>query len=357
MKSANLFERSTLHADVQAVRVATVQAEPAWWDLKAGVSKTISIIKEAAANGAEVIGFPESFIPGYPMVIWTHGFNPEFLAKFKANALDVRSDEFKSILEAAKNAGIWVVLGFTEREAGTMYGAQVIINAQGVVVLHRRKIKATGQERTIWGDGPADSIQSVVSGPDGIKLGALNCWEHLQPLLRYYGYHQGVQLQISSWPLFLSMKQDGHTDFQSSGEGNALQAQFTALEGQTFVISSTQILRPENVEICGLTGVSGWEKGGGGFAAIYGPDGKQLTPPTQPDEETILYAEVDTNQVLVAKLLADPVGHYFSLSSSRPDLLSLKANPRPHPFVTEGEPEADATLLRRLHNIPVEIPL
>ncbi|KAJ7054675.1 putative nitrilase [Mycena amicta] len=328
------------------MKVAAVQAEPVWWDLKACVAKTISIIKEAASNGAELIGFPESFIPGYPMAIWTQGYDTAFLGKFQANTLSVESDEFKDILAATKEAGIWVVLGFTEREGGSMYGGQVVINSDGVVVVHRRKIKATGQERTIWGDGPADSTRNVVDGPNGIKIGALNCWEHLQPLLRYYTYSQGVQVHVSSWPLFLSKSgENSDLDPQFSSEWNGFQSQFTAMEGQTFVISSTQTLKAENVEISGLGGVSIWEKGGGGFAAIYGPDGTRLTPPTKPDEEIILYADIDVKNTKLAKLLADPVGHY-----SRPDLLSLKVNSTPRPHVIKGNSDgSEATLLRRLH--------
>jgi predicted amidohydrolase len=90
-------------------RVAAIQAEPAWWDLKAGVTKTISLIKEAASNGAELIGFPESFIPGYPMAIWARPFDPAFLVQFQKNCLSVQSEEFKEILAAAKEAGIWLV--------------------------------------------------------------------------------------------------------------------------------------------------------------------------------------------------------------------------------------------------------
>ena len=48
---------------------------------------------------------------------------------------------------------------------------------------------------------------------------------------------------------------------------------------------------------------------GGGFAAIYGPDGRQLTPPIDPGEETILYADIDLDLLRMAKLTVDPVGH------------------------------------------------
>jgi predicted amidohydrolase len=139
-------------------RVAAIQAEPAWWDLKAGVAKTILLIKEAASNGAELVGFPESFIPGYPLAIWARPFDSSFLLKFQKNCLSVQSEEFKEILAATKEAGIWylismpisweriqevdrVVLGFCEIDGRSMYASQAIINSEGVPVLHRRKIK------------------------------------------------------------------------------------------------------------------------------------------------------------------------------------------------------------------------
>lgn len=243
-----------------------MQAEPAWWDLKAGVVKVIKLIREASANGAELIGFPESFIPGYPMRIWAHPFDPFFLTKFQKNCLDVQSDEFKEILAATKEAGIWqvvvslvvhntyrlfgrVVLGFAEREGGSMYAAQTIINPDGVVVLHRRKLKATGQERTIWGDAPADSLQTAVKGPGGAIIGTLNCWEHLQPLLRYHHYSLGVQIHVSSWP-FCDSVTDGAPP-QFSSDAQIIQSRMTALEGQTFVLSCTQVCSKNNLALCG----------------------------------------------------------------------------------------------------------
>ncbi|KAJ7108892.1 putative nitrilase, partial [Mycena crocata] len=328
------------------IRVAAIQAEPAWWDLKAGVAKAISLIKEAASNGAELVGFPESFIPGYPMSIWAQPFNPVFLTKFQQNSLSVNSPEFKEILAATKEAGIWVVLGFSELDGSSMYASQVIISSEGVVVLHRRKLKATyqatGQERTIWGDAPGDSLQSAVKGPGGVVVGALNCWEHLQPLLRFHHYSLGVQIHVAGWPYCDSVANGAPPQFSSDAQ--TLQSKFTALEGQTFVIASTQMMSKSNAELCGYV----WshfcrDAFGGGFAAIYAPDGTQLTPPTKPDEEIILYADIDLAAIPMAKLTADPVGHY-----SRPDLLSLRVNARPAPLVSYAERKGDDTLLGRV---------
>ncbi|KAJ7742973.1 carbon-nitrogen hydrolase, partial [Mycena olivaceomarginata] len=169
-------------------RVAAIQAEPAWWDLKAGVTKTISLIKEAASNGAE-LGFPESFIPGYPMAIWARPFDPAFLVQFQKNCLSVQSEEFKEILAAAKEAGIWLVCRWRE------HAAQAIISSEGEPVLHRRKLKVHRVSRTIWGDAPADSLKRR-QGAWGVTIGSLCCWEHLQPLLRFHHYSLGVQVHV-----------------------------------------------------------------------------------------------------------------------------------------------------------------
>ncbi|KAJ7804591.1 putative nitrilase [Mycena olivaceomarginata] len=316
-------------------RVAAIQAEPAWWDLKAGVTKTISLIKEAASNGAELVGFPESFIPGYPMAIWARPFDPAFLVQFQKNCLSVQSEEFKEILAAAKEAGIWVVLGFCEVDGGSI--------SEGEPVLHRRKLKATGQERTIWGDAPADSLQSAVKGPGGVTIGSLCCWEHLQPLLRFHHYSLGVQVHVASWPYCDSAADGAPPAFSSDAQ--IVQSKFAALEGQMFVISSTQILSRENAELCGVKGAGPWEMPmGGGFAAIYAPDGTQITPTIPPDKEAILYADIDLDAIRRAKLVADPVGHY-----SRPDLLSLNVNSRPNPLVSyEPRGTRDHALLGRI---------
>ncbi|KAJ7763557.1 carbon-nitrogen hydrolase [Mycena maculata] len=244
------------------VKIAAIHA---WWDLKAGVAKTISLTKEAAPNGAKLIGFPESFIPGYPMAIL-----------FKENNLSVQSAEFKEILDATKEAAF-------NRE------------------------QPTGHERTVWGDGAGSSfclfshssvhilsddlVQSAVKGPGGAMITAFNC----------------------CWPYCDSIE-DGATA-QFSSDAQILQSEFVALEGQMLVISSTQILSSKNTELCGVKGSCFEISHGGGFAAIYALNGAQITVPTKPDEEIILYADIDLDAIKLAKLVGDPVGHY------RPNLL------------------------------------
>ncbi|KAK1236304.1 hypothetical protein PQX77_000466 [Marasmius sp. AFHP31] len=307
------------------MKVAAIQSEPCWFDLDACVLKTISLIKEAASNGAQLIGFPESFIPGYPMRIWAEPFDPFFFTKYSKACLSVKSEQFQSILKAARDSKIWVVLGFVELDGHSMFAAQSIINPCGEVVLHRRKLKATGHERTIWGDAPADSIKSAIEGPEGVIIGCLNCWEHLQPLVRFHHYSQGVQIHVASWPFCDSLASGAIPQFSSDFQTTA--ARFAAMEGPMFVVSSTQLVKPENAGLCGLVeglpftfvemantldsleGTPWNPKNGGGFAAIYGPDGRQLTPPVDPGEETILYADIDLDQLRMAKLTVDPVGH------------------------------------------------
>ncbi|KAJ7812758.1 carbon-nitrogen hydrolase [Mycena olivaceomarginata] len=258
-------------------RVAAIQAEPAWWDLKAG---------------------------------------------FQKNCLS-------EILAAAKEAGIWlvwVVLGFCEVDGGSTYASQAIISSEGEPVLHRRKLKATGQERTIWGDAPGlfypTRLKSAVKGPGGVTIGSLCCWEHLQPLLRFHHYSLGVQVHVASWPYCDYCCRWAHR-LRFSSDAQIVQSKFAALEGHMFVISSTQILSRENADFVGaVKGAGAWEMPmGGGFAAIYAPDGTQITPTIPPIKRLSFTRTLIWMRYGGRNLFADPVGHY-----SRPDLLSL--NPR-----------------------------
>lgn len=159
------------------------------------------------------------------------------------------SHQMKRILTAVKEVGIFVVLGYSERDGSSIYIAQAFISPDGEIVHNRRKIKPTHAERTIWGEGQAESLKTVVDSPFG-KVGGLNCWEHLLPLLRYSEYTQGVQIHVSSWPSFFGMPEPEKIAwlYHETAEASSRISQNMAIEGATFVICSSQILTDKGME-------------------------------------------------------------------------------------------------------------
>ncbi|KAM5347673.1 hypothetical protein ACJ41O_007497 [Fusarium nematophilum] len=294
----------------KTVKIAAVQAEPAWNDLQGGVAKVISLIQQASSNGANVICFPEAFIPGYPC-------NAPFMNEYFHNSLERESEEMEQIKTAAREAGVFVVLGYSERYRGSLYIAQSFIDESGTIVHHRRKIKPTHVERAYWGDGQADSLKAVVPSSFG-NIGGLNCWEHTQPLLRYYQYSQGLDLHVSSWPLCWDPLKGQPWPFHLTPSACNRFSQVTAMEGACFVMVCSQVLTEEGKQKTRLEGFD-YARPGGGFSMIYGPDGAELCEPLGDGEEGIVFAEVDLAWRAMAQQNLDLVGHY-----SRPDLLSLQ---------------------------------
>ncbi|PLB46536.1 carbon-nitrogen hydrolase [Aspergillus steynii IBT 23096] len=293
------------------VTVGAVQAEPVYLDLDGAVTKTISLIAEAAEKGVQVLGFPEVWVGGYPWPIWTQNAYTsfDFATKYRATSLELSSPQMQRIQDACAEHNVYVVLGYSERDGGSIYMSQAFISNTGTILHNRRKIKPTHAERTLWGEGQSPSLTCVVDTPL-CKLGALNCWENMQPLLRYYEYSQGAQIHVAGWPAFPWKSEDVTFPYlyNCSGEANYRLSQVVAMEGQMFVICATQVVKRERLD-------------GGGFAMIFGPDGTPLVERLAEGEEGILTANVDLDDILAAKNVCDPVGHY-----SRPDLLSLNVN-------------------------------
>lgn len=182
------------------VRVAVTQFEPAWLDLQKSVEKTCRLIREAAENRAQLVAFPECWIPGYPAWIWTRHIDFDLSTAYIQNSLSVDSPEMKRICETAAEHGIAVVLGFSENYNNSLYIAQAIIDAQGAIRVSRRKLKPTHVERTVFGDASGGSLKNVVELEGIGRVGALSCWEHTQPLLKYHTYHQNESIHVAAWP-------------------------------------------------------------------------------------------------------------------------------------------------------------
>ncbi|CAG9996133.1 unnamed protein product [Clonostachys byssicola] len=322
-------------------KAAVCQSEPCWFDKDAAIEKSIRLITEAKANGAALIAFSEVWIPGYPNFLWSGNFkeNIPLVHKYMQNSITAYGDEMLQIRRCAAQHGIYVAFGFSERVGSSLYLAQVLIGSDGNILLHRRKTKPTHVERTLFGDSTGDSLTTVVDTPLG-KIGMLNCWEHLQPLLKYHTYAQGEQVHIAAWP-FNGEYQGGIEPWSVFSEANELTAsRMYALEGCAYVLCTNQPLSPEGSRL-NSEGQGSADKGsfmlsgGGGRAAVFGPDGRQLTEPTDPTYDGLIYCDIDLDKIDYAKVMTDCVGHY-----SRPDLLRLVVDDQPKNYVVRVSPDA-----------------
>ncbi|MHA3682995.1 carbon-nitrogen hydrolase family protein [Leucobacter sp. HY1910] len=314
----------------RTLRVAAVQAEPVWFDLAATMDKTIDLVARAAAEGVDLIAFPETWLPGYPLFLWTLPV-PEQIAwvgRYHANSVRVDGPEMRRLRETAREHGIGIVLGYSEKAHGSLYMAQTAIGPSGEILLHRRKVKPTHVERTLFGEG--DGSDLVVADTPYGRLGALNCWEHLQPLGKYAMYAQNEQIHVAGWPCFGMMGQIP----QLSPEANIGASRTYALEGGCFVLASTQIMSAEGIETFRLASgeLPPVYNGGGGFATIFGPDSSRLSEPLDEHTEGFVTADIDLSWIDLAKNAADPAGHY-----SRPDVTQLILNTeRRRTVIAEG---------------------
>lgn len=311
-------------------KAAAVQAAPVFLDRDATIEKGITLIKEAAANKAEIIAFPETWIPGYPWWIWldSPAWGMQFVGRYFENALVVDSPQAELLTQTARDNNINVVMGFSERRGGSLYMSQMIIDRTGKIVGVRSKLKPTHAERTVFGDGDPSGL--AVYQLDIGRVGALNCWEHLLSLLKYAMYSMGEQIHVASWPSFSLYR---GMAYGFGAELNTAATQVYACEGGVFTLSACATVSPEMVEmLCDTPDKGKLLLVGGGFAAIYGPDGHPMTEPLPETAEGILYADIDMGMLGFAKNAMDPVGHY-----SRPDVVRLMLNTNPNPQVQRFE--------------------
>jgi nitrilase len=305
-------------------KAAVVQAAPAFLDLDAGVDKAVGFINEAGQAGAHLIAFPETWLPGYPWWIWLGSpawtIMKGFVSRYFDNSLSYDSPQANKLREAAKRNKIFVVMGLSERSGGSLYISQWIIGPSGETVARRRKLKPTHVERTVFGEG--DGSDLAVHDSEIGRLGALCCWEHLQPLSKYAMYSQNEQVHIAAWPSFSVYDPFAHA---FGWEVNNAASKVYAVEGACFVLAPCGVVSQEMIDmLCDSPEKHQLLHTGGGHAVIYGPDGAPLCEKLTPDQEGLLYADIDLAMISVAKAAADPAGHY-----SRPDVTRLLFNNRP----------------------------
>ena len=312
-------------------RVAAIQAEPVVLDREATVRKACNLIEEAGKNGAKIIVFPEEFIPGHPEWLYFYPAGEaiaRFYREFFKNSVEVPSPAVRALGEAATKADAYVAIGISERVPGTMgslYNSLLFLDPEGRVMGVHRKLVPTTTERLIHasGDGRSLNVYPTRYG----ELGGLLCGENTNSLARFTLLAQGEKIHTAHWPSF-------PTKYNRAGlDGVDIRIRYHAYEGKVFVISSSAIFGPDSIEkICDTEASRSLVLGGGGVSGIVDPYGKYIGGPLR-DEEGIVYADIDLEQMIDAKTLHDVVGHY-----NRFDVLSIlyrRRSPKPVIFVDE----------------------
>ncbi|MGH7792985.1 MAG: carbon-nitrogen hydrolase family protein [Thermodesulfobacteriota bacterium] len=294
-------------------KVAAAQLAPVFMDRDLTVEKSCHAIRDAGENGAQLVAFPETFIPGYPywaMVLDPTSINP-FLQKLYDQAVVIPSHATNALCAAAKEAECYVVMGLNERDGGTLYNSQLFIGPDGEILGKRRKLVPTSHERLVWGRGDGSDLQ-IYSTQLGI-VGGLICYEHANALFRYALQGQREQIHVAVWP-------GGMASINNLIDAAA---RHYAFEGQSFVINVTSLLTEEIISSMGKQGSVHKLKPGGGYSGVLSPRGEWLIGPEQAKEE-LLYAELDFQLIDRMKMIVDTAGHY-----ARPDVVRLLLNRKP----------------------------
>ncbi len=290
------------------VRVAVVQAAPVLFDREATLERVEALTAEAAGRGASLVLFPESFIPAYPRGL-TFGAavgsrtpaGRRTWERYVANSVDVPGPAVDRLGAAARQAGCHLVIGVTERAGGTLYCTLLYFGPDGRLRQRHRKLKPTGTERVIWGEGDGRDLQAVDT-PFG-RLGGLICWENYMPEARLALYRQRVDL-------YLAPTADARDSWTAT-------LRHIACEGRCFVLGCNQFVTRHMIP-AGLEGMEELADGPEilcrGGSAIVSPLGDLIAGPLY-GEEGLLVADLDLADVVRSKLDFDVVGHY-----ARPDV-------------------------------------
>jgi len=301
-----------------SVRVAVIQAAPVLMDREKTTEKAVTLTLEAGEKGAKLVLFPEAFIPAYPRGL-TFGTKVgsrsdsgrEDWFRYWNNSVPVPSNTTEILGEAARKAGVFLVIGVIERDSefstGTLYCTMLYFGPDGTLLGKHRKLKPTGSERLIWGEGDGSTL-SVFDTPYG-KIGGLICWENYMPLARTAMYAKGIQI-------YLAPTADDREVWQST-------IRHIALEGRCFVLSCNQFISKDMypTDLAGYNDIASepevMSKGG---SAIVGPLGQYIVEPISGREEIII-ADLDIDLIAKSRLDFDVVGHY-----ARPDIFQLTVN-------------------------------
>jgi predicted amidohydrolase len=301
------------------VKVAAIQAAPVYMELEASLKRALSLISEAASLGAQIVVFPETWLPGYPawldccrdVALWDYEPVKRVYARLVENSVVVPGPATDALAAAARDNSVVLNISVHERVKegpgrGTLYNTMLTFNDDGRLLNRHRKIMPTYTERMIWGQGDGSSLKAVETSAG--RTGGLICWEHWMPLARQALHVSGEEIHIAAWPQVKEM--------------NLVASRHYAFEGRCFVVACGALMRardlPPELELIESLKNDADSLTLRGGSAIIAPDGRVIAGPVF-DEETILTADIDTSRIAEESLTLDVTGHY-----SRPDIFEFE---------------------------------
>ena len=314
--------------DFPKFKAAAIQTSPVFLNVDKTVDKAISIIKEAASHGAQLVAFPEVFISGYPYWNWimTPVQGSKWYEQLYRNSATVDGQEIKRICKAAKENDCHVVIGMNERgeSYGEIYNTNLIIDNKGEIIGKHRKLVPTWAEKLTWssGDGSSLKVYKTEIGP----IGTLACGENTNTLARFTLLSQGELIHIANYISLPVAPPD-----YDMAEAIKIRAAAHSFEGKLFTIVSCSTISKDIMEAL-KDDVPNVEelltRKSSAFSGIIGPNGAVVGQPLI-DDEGIVYADIDLSKCIQPKQMHDILGHY-----NRFDIFDLRVNTAPTRKIT-----------------------
>lgn len=329
-------------------KAAAVHAAPVFLDAQATTEKAVAIIREAAKAGAELIAFPETYIPAFPVwaALWPPIDNHDLFVRMAEQSVLADGPEVARLCAEARALGVVVSIGISERSpvsAGGLWNANFLIGETGEILVHHRKLVPTFYEKLVWasGDGAGLKVAETRLG----RIGGLICGENTNPLARFALMAQGEEVHISSWPpMWPTRRPSSGGNFNNVG-ANRIRASAHCFEAKAFGIVTAgymdkamrDFLIARDPEIADV--IDGTPRAASFFVD---PTGEVMSEVLQ-DEDGIVYAELDLNRCVEPKQFHDVVGYYnrfdiFDLSIDRTRLTPARFFDAAQP-VAAAEPQ------------------
>jgi nitrilase len=330
-----------------AYKVAAAHVAPVFLDLDKTVDKTCSLIEEAARHGAQLVAFPETYVPAFP--VWSALQAPIYghtwFRRLAASTLRCPGPELERIAAVARRCRIFVSLGFNEGTAdsvGCIWNANVLIGDDGVILNHHRKQVPTFYEKLTWANGDGAGLRVCPTRLG--RLGMLICGENTNPLARFALMAQGEQVHVSTYPPVWPTRDPREGGNYDLAGAIRIRAGAHAFEAKAFniVVSGfmDRAMRDELAAV-GPEAARILDESPRGVSMVAGPAGEPLNE-VLGDREGLLYAQVDIAACVEPKQFHDVVGSY-----NRFDIFHLTVDRTRRPaaqFVGD-----DAGVVARLH--------